>query len=466
MADWIGIDSSHQDSQCHAGDGGHLLSEALNGTDYWWCWTSHQQWFILDLGENLNVTKARGRSFSGSDPIDVDIFVSTDKVTWGTAVAEEITTWQDRTDWDGTAVIDLTPKVGRYIKIDIVDTESVDLKWGRDVSCFPIIDIYAGPAATEVFPDTFELAATLHAPTVSISATVTPATLALAATLLAPGISIDATVSPATQELVLSQQVPNLSLGCTVSPAALALALTLHAPTVDTGAEVIVYPDTFELEATLHSPKSVTFWDDMPPEMLKTLIEPYGGGAWLWLCQIVVAGQDTVRIARNTVDVNYAGEDFEKFNMQIGEQLFTGDGSIPRVTLRIFQDRNRKIEEIINATEGALGAQVKLIRVNENYLETPVAALEADYDNLASESDTEWVTFTLGVPNPLTQRFPLRIYSSSMCPWTTPTLFKGPRCQYTGDDTSCTGTYEDCYTKGNAVHWGGELGLNPNVVKI
>ena len=204
---------------------------------------------------------------------------------------------------------------------------------------------------------------------------------------------------------------------------------------------------------------------EIPPFMHKDLIDPFASGAWLWLVQIAVPGQDTLRIARNTEDVNYDGNDFDKFNIQIGQQVFSGDGSIPRVTLKVFQDINRKVEDLVNETEGALGAQVKLIRVNEKFLDTPVAALEFDYDNLASESDTEWCTFTLGIPNLLTQRFPLRIYSSSMCSWTPPPLFKGPECQYAGEDATCTGTYEDCYVKGNAVHWGGELGLDPAVVR-
>jgi len=202
----------------------------------------------------------------------------------------------------------------------------------------------------------------------------------------------------------------------------------------------------------------------MPPFMHKDLIDPYSGGAWLWLCEIAVSGYATQRIARNTEDVPFDGEDFEKFNLQIGEQMFSGDGSIPRVTLRVFQDVNRVIEDMVNETEGALGADIKLIKVCEKYLDYPVAALQADYENLAAESDSEWVTFTLGIPNPLTQRIPLRIYSSSSCPEATPTLFKGSRCRYPGADPTCTGAYEDCYQKGNAVHWGGELGLDPNVI--
>jgi len=211
----------------------------------------------------------------------------------------------------------------------------------------------------------------------------------------------------------------------------------------------------------------LAYYVDIPPVIHKDLIDPYSGGAWLWLCQILVPGYATQRIARNTEDTAYGGKVHDKFNFQVGEQMFSGDGSIPRVTLKVFQDVNRRIEDMVNETEGALGAMVKLIRVNENFLDVPVNALEFDYDNLASESDSEWVTFTLGIPNPLTQRFPLEDFSSSMCPFATPSLFKGPACQYAGEEITCIGTYMHCRdVMDNAEHWGGELGLDPNVVRV
>jgi phage-related protein len=163
--------------------------------------------------------------------------------------------------------------------------------------------------------------------------------------------------------------------------------------------------------------------------------------------------------------VIYDRDTFEKFNLEIGEQVFSGDSSVPRVVLRIFQDRTRIIEDLVNNSFGALGGQVKLIRVNEKFLDVAIGALEADYDILTAESDTEWVTFTLGMPNPLLQRIPLRLFSSSICPYHIPSLFRGVECQYTGGDGTCTGKLSDCRTKGNAVHWGADVGLDASVAK-
>jgi len=196
------------------------------------------------------------------------------------------------------------------------------------------------------------------------------------------------------------------------------------------------------------------------------VIDPNSGGAWLSLCEIVVPGYATQQLARNTEDVTYNGKSYRKHNLDVGDEVFTGDGSVPRVVLRVFQDIDGAIEQIVNETEGAYGGSVCLIRIGEKFLDAPIPALEADWDILTAESDCDWVTFVLGIPNPLTARVPKNRYSSSACPWARPSRFKGVECGYTGSDATCTGTFTDCVGKGNDARWGGDLGLDPNAVKI
>lgn len=214
------------------------------------------------------------------------------------------------------------------------------------------------------------------------------------------------------------------------------------------------------------TPTMVQIYTEIPPFMQKDLIDPYSGGAWLWLFEISVPGYKTQRQARNTEDIIYGGTNFPKGNFEPPKQSFSGDSSIPQIALRVAQDPEHTLEDIVNATKGGADGTVKLIRTCEKFLDSPVAELEAEYDILTAGSDVKWVTFTLGIPNPLTQRIPLWLYSSKVCPLATPSLFKGPRCQYVGGDTVCTGLLEDCYAKGNAVHWGAEIGLDPNAVRV
>ena len=203
----------------------------------------------------------------------------------------------------------------------------------------------------------------------------------------------------------------------------------------------------------------------LPSALQEDLIKPNTGGAWMWLCEIAIPTKAIQYLAKNTEDVVY-GETYTKANLEIGPQSFSSDGSIPRVTLRVFQDTLRTLEQLVEDVEGVVGTTVSIIKVGSQFLGTPIAALKADYSALSVESDSEWITFTLGIPNPLTQRIPLRSYSSSGCPFTTPSLFKGPECQYALGDASCTGTLVDCKAKGNAAHWGANIGLDPNGMRV
>lgn len=206
---------------------------------------------------------------------------------------------------------------------------------------------------------------------------------------------------------------------------------------------------------------------DIPPLMHKALIDPYSGGAWMWLCRILMPGYAAFRLALNTEDVTYGGKIYEKWNLVISKQTFSGDGSIPRIVLRVAQDPDKSLEKIVNATKGGHHGTIKIMRVHEDFLDYEIKAHEVLYGILNADSDWEWVYFTMGIPNPLTQKIPLRIGSSKKCPWALPEFFKGPRCQYTGAETSCTGTIETCRdTMDNAVHWGAELGLDPSVAKL
>jgi len=180
------------------------------------------------------------------------------------------------------------------------------------------------------------------------------------------------------------------------------------------------------LAGTLTAPAIET---SIPPAMLADMIQPNTSGTWMWLCQFVVPTQTSRYLARNTEPVVYAGQSYNASNFKVGRQPFCGDGSIPRVMLQV-SNVNQQMERIINATQGALGGQVKLIRVNSRFLTNPITALEYDYQVLASQSDRQWATFQLGIPNPFTQPALLRHYSCSMCPYATPSLYRGPECGY------------------------------------
>jgi len=128
---WLNINSNNYDSSCGNNDGSHTCAKvlendgshtcarALDGIDYWEHTVTETHWFIVDLKENYCISKVRGRSMTTRDPTNVNIYVSLDKSEWGTPVATGIS-WSNAGTWREFGTIS---KVGRYVKVEIIDTE-------------------------------------------------------------------------------------------------------------------------------------------------------------------------------------------------------------------------------------------------------------------------------------------------------------------------------------------------------
>lgn len=201
--------------------------------------------------------------------------------------------------------------------------------------------------------------------------------------------------------------------------------------------------------------------ENFPADIEQDLTRPRSGSKWLWLCNIVVPSNPTFSYAQNTEGITYASQDYDPMSMQVGGQKRTGEGDIPEIVLQVSR-LNETLYQMVRQTQGCYGGTVELIKVNDKALESSVAALEANFELMQASADSEWITFTLGVPNPLYQQFPLRHFDSGICPYSDPALFKSVKCGYSGGDTSCDGTLEDCISKSNETMWGGEIGMDPS----
>jgi PKD repeat protein len=153
--DWLGITGNNRDSECGYDHISVTFEKALNGTSFWAHAVDETHWGIVDLGQSYTVKKVRGRSDFMDDPTDVNIYVSENKTSWGTAVTTGISTWTNTSSW---VEVDTMDKDGRYIKIEINDTESrfKALSFGNDISPFKIFDVYGGinqaPEISNPFP--------------------------------------------------------------------------------------------------------------------------------------------------------------------------------------------------------------------------------------------------------------------------------------------------------------------------
>ena len=98
-AAWLDIDSTEYYSHC--GDtSGHTAQEMLDGTDAWWHLINHEHELIVDLGSSANVAKIRTKNDGLANNDDIDVYVSDNPASWGTAVMTGIDISGDSdTDW-------------------------------------------------------------------------------------------------------------------------------------------------------------------------------------------------------------------------------------------------------------------------------------------------------------------------------------------------------------------------------
>jgi lambda family phage minor tail protein L len=184
---------------------------------------------------------------------------------------------------------------------------------------------------------------------------------------------------------------------------------------------------------------------------------------WILLLAVTFPDSSVIYLCNNTEDVTFQGQVYSAIPFDIDVLAQDNQGKIPNVQLRI-SNVTRAMQAYLEAYEGGIGASVLLSIVNTAYLTENYANLQLTLEVVGSSSDSQWVTFSLGPPNPLTKRFPPDIYMALNCRWVR--NFKGVECKYAGGAATCKGTYADCQTKGNLANFGGFPGLQGGRLRV
>lgn len=173
--------------------------------------------------------------------------------------------------------------------------------------------------------------------------------------------------------------------------------------------------------------------------------------------------QATYYLCNNTEDLTYNGDTYTAFPFTISPTRQTAKGEIPTVTLAVA-NVVQLIQEDIEALSGGVGSEVivRVVLVESGPVITGDSELEMTFTILATQASAEWLTFTLGAPNPLRTRFPLHRYLSTHCNWE----FKGDECGYVGAETSCDRTFDACQAYSNTARFGGFPGLHPTGIRL
>lgn len=175
---------------------------------------------------------------------------------------------------------------------------------------------------------------------------------------------------------------------------------------------------------------------------------------WLMLLAVTLPDTTILRFARNTDDVVFAGNTYIRFAFELGDVRSSGDGKVQGVSLRVANP-SRAFAPLMDANAGLVGCDVTLMVVHSGNLTEDYTELTLNWIIVASQSDEDWVTFSLGDENPFRRRFPLYTVLPNNCSW----IFKGAECAYAGASSTCSRTLDNCRTLNNSARFGGRPGV-------
>ena len=176
-------------------------------------------------------------------------------------------------------------------------------------------------------------------------------------------------------------------------------------------------------------------------------------GAWLVLLEIQFQGA-TIRIVNNTENVTWNGQEWIAFPFTLGEVTEDSKGELPQLTLKV-SNVTRAMQQYVEQHAGGTDAMVILRVVHSDHLDLATPEIEEYFMIKKTNTDAQWVTFTLGPDFTMTQRIPPDRYKKNFCPF----KFKGIKCAYLGAATECNKTLGRCRELNNSIRYGGHPGI-------
>jgi lambda family phage minor tail protein L len=188
--------------------------------------------------------------------------------------------------------------------------------------------------------------------------------------------------------------------------------------------------------------------------------------AWPILLEINIPNTPSnsiVRLVRYDDDITWDGETWVKFPFDIEDLPEDAKGEEPQVTIRI-SNITRVIESYMQTWDTYVKNNgLSKIMITIYVINTAKLALDSNclpekefiFEYIHSKSNSRWATFTLGVNNLFTKRFPRGIILKNFCRY----RFKDNRCNYVGNKTCTTKTLTECRTLNNKVRFGGFPGV-------
>lgn len=158
---------------------------------------------------------------------------------------------------------------------------------------------------------------------------------------------------------------------------------------------------------------------------------------------------DKIRLARNTEDIEWRGQFWTAFPMDIED--YTEDGkTLPALNLKISSGRGL-LTTYLQQYNGLVDSEVAVYIVHAKLLDIETPETELDFVINECSYDEEWISFTLGPSPEIADRFPNWRYLTDFCPFVCGDI----RCGYTGEKT-CQNNLASCLMP---ERFGGEPGI-------
>lgn len=182
--------------------------------------------------------------------------------------------------------------------------------------------------------------------------------------------------------------------------------------------------------------------------------------AWLPLITVEVNPTTILRLVPNPTNVDFRGETYVAFGLEIDEITQDAKGGLNEVAVSVSN-----VGRIVSAAvefNDLLGARVTLLYVNSENLDDPDAAVvEEQYEIMSMQvKGDQFVTFTLGHDRISQHVFPAGKFLRDNCRW----IYKSPECGYAGALPSCDKMLEGtngCRAHANVIRFGGFTLLTP-----
>ena len=179
-----------------------------------------------------------------------------------------------------------------------------------------------------------------------------------------------------------------------------------------------------------------------------------GPGVWLTLLRIHLVDDTEFRLVANTDSIDWNGQTWTAFPFELDVVTSSAHGELPQLVARV-SNVTRLLHKYLERGEGGIGATVTLYVVHSQHLDLTTPELEESFDVIGSVPDSQWITFTLGAPNPLLTRFPRHHYLCDHCRW----IYRSTSCRYDGPMPTCDRTLADCRAHSNVFRFGGFPGI-------